>query len=103
MLHRGRITMKLTSGLVGAEVKGSIGWLIWDNQSKMNALSPSMYPDALTVIETFEADPAVKVVVMRGAGHRAFISGADISSFEKTRSDAEATARASAVPEQVRR
>jgi len=94
--------MKLTSGLVSAEVKGSIGWLIWDNQSKMNALSPSMYPDALTVIETFEADPAVKVVVMRGAGQRAFISGADISSFQKTRSDAEATARAQAVPEQLR-
>jgi enoyl-CoA hydratase len=95
--------MKLTSGLVGAEVKGSIGWLIWDNQSKMNALSPSMYPDALTVIETFEADPAVKVVVMRGAGHRAFISGADISSFAKSRSDAAATERAQAVPEQLRR
>jgi enoyl-CoA hydratase len=94
--------MKLTSGLVGAEVKGSIGWLIWDNQSKMNALSPSMYPDALTVIETFEADPAVKVVVMRGAGHRAFISGADISSFSKTRTDAEAAEKAKLVPEQVR-
>src|ERR1700761_8060160 len=94
--------MQLTSGLVGAEVKGSIGWLIGDNQSKMNALSPSMYPDALSVIETFEADPAVKVVVMRGAGHRAFISGADISSFGKTRSSAEATERARVAPEKLR-
>lgn len=94
--------MKLTSGLVAAEVKGTIGWLIWDNQSKMNALSPSMYPDALSVIETFEADPAVKVVVMRGAGTRAFISGADISSFEKTRSDAATAEKARLVPEQLR-
>jgi len=94
--------MKLTSGLVGAEVKGSIGWLIWDNQSKLNALSPSMYPDALTVIETFEADPAVKVVVMRGAGQRAFISGADISSFGKSRADAEAAEKAKLVPDQLR-
>ncbi|MBS0640492.1 MAG: enoyl-CoA hydratase [Acetobacteraceae bacterium] len=94
--------MKLTSGLVAAEVKGSIGWLIWDNQSKMNALSPSMYPDALSVIEAYEADPAVKVVVMRGAGTRAFISGADISSFEKTRSDAAAAEAARKVPEQLR-
>ena len=35
--------MKLTSGLVGAEAKGPIGWLIWDNPSKLNALSPGMY------------------------------------------------------------
>jgi enoyl-CoA hydratase/carnithine racemase len=39
--------MKLTSGLVGAEAKGSIGWLIWDNPSKLNALSPGMYEDGL--------------------------------------------------------
>jgi enoyl-CoA hydratase len=95
--------MKLTSGMVGASVKGPIGWLIWDNQSKLNALSPAMYPDALTVIEAFEADPAVKVVVMRGAGKRAFISGADISSFAKTRPDADASERARAVPDKLRR
>jgi enoyl-CoA hydratase/carnithine racemase len=88
--------------MVGAEVKGPIGWLIWDNQSKLNALSPPMYPDALTVIEAFEADPAVKVVVMRGAGSRAFISGADISSFEKTRANAEAVERARGVPDKLR-
>jgi enoyl-CoA hydratase len=94
--------MKLTSGMVDAEVKGPIGWLVWDNQSKRNALSPPMYPDALTVIETFEADPSVKIVVMRGAGERAFVSGADISSFAKTRADAAAVERTRAVPDQLR-
>jgi enoyl-CoA hydratase/carnithine racemase len=69
--------MKLTSGLVGAEAKGPIGWLIWDNPGKLNALSPGMYEDALSVIEDYVADPAIKVVVMRGAGRKAFISGAD--------------------------
>ena len=96
------MSMKLTSGMVGVEVKGPVGWLIWDNQSKLNALSPPMYPDALTVIETFEADPAVKVVVMRGAGKRAFISGADISSFEGTRLNAEAAERAREIPAKLR-
>jgi enoyl-CoA hydratase/carnithine racemase len=95
--------MQLKSGLVGAETKGPVGWLIWDNPSKVNALSPSMYPDALSVIEAYEADPAIHVVVMRGSGRKAFISGADISSFEKTRTDAEATRRASEVPEHLRR
>jgi enoyl-CoA hydratase len=85
-------TMKLISGLVGAETKGSIGWLIWDNPSKLNALSPGMYEDALSVIEDYAAAPAIKVVIMRGAGRKAFISGADIKSFERTRANAE-TAR----------
>jgi enoyl-CoA hydratase/carnithine racemase len=83
--------MKLTSGLVGAEAKGPIGWVIWDNPSKLNALSPGMYEDALSVIEDYAADPAIKVVIMRGAGRKAFISGADIKSFEKTRANAETT------------
>ncbi len=83
--------MKLTSGLVGAEAKGPIGWVIWDNPSKLNALSPGMCEDASSVIEDYAADPAIKVVIMRGAGRKAFISGADIKSFEKTRANTETT------------
>lgn len=95
--------MNLTSGLVSAEQQGPIGWLIWDNPTKMNALSPSMYGDAIKVIEAYAADPAIKVVVMRGAGRKAFISGADIKSFDKTRSDPEATRRGQQEPAQLRR
>lgn len=95
--------MNLTSGLVAAEIRGPIGWLIWDNQDKLNALSPGMAEDALEVIQAYAADPAVKVVVMRGAGRRAFISGGDIKSFDKTRSDPEAAARAREVPGRLRR
>ena len=94
--------MNLTSGLVGAEVTGAIGWLIWDNQSKLNALSPGMYEDALEVINSFAATDSIKVVVMRGAGRRAFISGADISSFGKTRSTPEALKAAQVAPTLLR-
>ena len=94
--------MNLTSGLIGAEITGSIGWLIFDNQSKLNALSPGMYEDGLEVINTFAANPAIKVVVMRGAGRRAFISGADISSFNKTRSTPEAAKAAREAPAKLR-
>jgi len=96
-------TMNLTSGMVAAEKKGAIGWLIWDNQSKLNALSPGMYPDAIEVISDFAADPAIKVVIMRGAGRRAFISGADITSFSKTRSDPETAKKAAEAPAKLRR
>lgn len=95
--------MNLTSGMIGAEKKDGIGWLIWDNQSKLNALSPPMYGDAIKVIEDYSADPDIKVVVMRGAGRRAFISGADITSFAKTRSDPEAAKRSAEEPAKLRR
>jgi enoyl-CoA hydratase/carnithine racemase len=94
--------MNLTSGLVGAEIRGPVGWLVWDNPDKLNALSPGMSEDALAVIEAYAADPAVKVVVMRGAGRRAFISGGDIKSFETTRADAAAAARAREAPGRLR-
>ena len=96
------IAMTLTSGLVGAETTGAIGWLIWDNPTKLNALSPGMSEDALTVIEAYEADPAIKVVVMRGAGRKAFISGGDIKSFDKTRADAETARLAREAPAKLR-
>lgn len=95
--------MKLTSGLVSAEKQGPIGWLIWDNPTKMNALSPGMYPDAIEVMQDYLADPAIKVVVMRGAGRKAFISGADIKSFDQTRADPETTKRAAEAPAKLRR
>jgi enoyl-CoA hydratase len=94
--------MKLTSGLVGAETNGAIGWLIWDNPGKLNALSPGMYEDALSVIEAYETDPAIKVVIMRGAGRKAFISGADITSFDKTRADAGTARLAREAPGKLR-
>jgi enoyl-CoA hydratase/carnithine racemase len=95
--------MNLRSGLIGAEATGPIGWLIWDNPSKLNALSPGMAEDALIVIETYAADPAIKVVVMRGAGRKAFISGADIKSFDKTRASTEAARLARDASAQLRR
>jgi enoyl-CoA hydratase len=100
--ERQTTAMKLTSGLITAETSGPIGWLIWNNPDKLNALSPGMSEDALTVIETYEADPTIKVVIMRGVGRKAFISGGDIKSFDKTRADAETARRAREVPGQLR-
>jgi enoyl-CoA hydratase/carnithine racemase len=70
--------MNLKSGLIAAHKTDAIGWLVFDNPTKLNALSPGMWEDALSVIEDYEADPSIKVVIMRGAGEKAFIYGADI-------------------------
>lgn len=93
--------MNLTSGLISANKDGAIGWLVFDNPAKLNALSPGMSEDALSVMDAYEADPEIKVVIMRGSGEKAFISGGDISSFQKTRADAESAARAREIPNRL--
>jgi enoyl-CoA hydratase/carnithine racemase len=51
-------------------------------------MSIDMWEALPDVLDAFEHDPHVRVVVMKGAGEKAFISGADISEFEHVRSDA---------------
>jgi enoyl-CoA hydratase/carnithine racemase len=72
---------------------GAIGWMIFNNPARRNAVSLDMWRAIPEVIAAFEADPDVRVVVFTGAGDHAFVSGADISQFEAERSDAAAEAR----------
>jgi len=53
-------------------------------------MSLDMWRGAATVLETFECDRAVRVIVLTGAGGKAFVSGADISKFEAERATLEA-------------
>jgi len=53
-------------------------------------MSLDMWRAAATVLETFESNPAVRVIVLTGAGGKAFVSGADISKFEDERATIEA-------------
>jgi enoyl-CoA hydratase len=76
-----------------AEVDGPIGWLIFNNPSRRNAVSLDMWQAIPEILDAYERDPAVRVIVLRGAGDMAFVSGADISEFEKNRSSPEAVAR----------
>ncbi|WP_370285838.1 enoyl-CoA hydratase [Pseudooceanicola nanhaiensis] len=69
-----------------------IGWLTFNQPEKRNAMSLEMWQAMGEVLELFAADPEVRVVVMQGAGERAFVSGADISQFETHRGNAEASA-----------
>jgi len=72
---------------------GAIGWMIFNNPERRNAVSLEMWRAIPDVLAAFEADPEVRVVVFTGAGERAFVSGADISQFEAERSDSTAEAR----------
>ena len=67
------------SGQLITEVADGIGWLIFDNQEKRNAIGREMLADFSSALAKFADDDAVRVVVLRGAGERAFTAGADIS------------------------
>src|SRR5258706_16296235 len=70
----------------------AIGWVIFSNPSKLNAVSYEMWKALPGALAAFEADPDVRAIVITGDGDKAFISGADISQFEKARSSADAQA-----------
>jgi enoyl-CoA hydratase len=78
------------AGRVHGVVEGSIGWLVFDHAERRNAISLEMWQAIPGVAAALDADPAVRVVVLRGAGEEAFVSGADISEFERTRTGAQA-------------
>jgi enoyl-CoA hydratase len=72
-----------------AEVDKGIGWLTFNNPERRNAISLEMALRVSEVVDEFAADDAVRVVVLKGAGGKAWVSGADISEFDKRRSNAE--------------
>ena len=76
--------------LIG-EKDGAIGWITFNNPARHNAVSMSMWQALFDVVSEFAADDAVRVIVVKGAGERAFVSGADISEFEEKRSSPETT------------
>jgi enoyl-CoA hydratase len=73
--------------------EGGVGYMIFNNPERHNAVSLEMWEAAASILEGFAADKEVRVVVLTGAGGKAFVSGADISKFESERSNKEAIER----------
>src|SRR6202162_834746 len=73
--------------------EGGVGTLIFNNPERHNAVSLDMWEAAQGILADFAADKTVRVVVVTGAGGKAFVSGADISKFESERSSKEAIDR----------
>ena len=69
--------------------EGQVGYLTFNNPERHNAVSLEMWEAASGFLEEFKNDSNIRVVVVTGAGGKAFISGADISKFEKERSSKE--------------
>jgi len=81
------------TGKMIAHKDGAIGTLTFNNPERHNAVSLEMWQAASGILDDFARDSAIRVVVLTGAGGKAFVSGADISKFESERSSKEAIER----------
>ncbi len=84
------MTRLLTDKMIATK-EGAIGWITFNNPARHNAVSMAMWEALQAIVEDYAQDDAIRVVVVKGAGEKAFVSGADISEFEEKRSSPETT------------
>jgi enoyl-CoA hydratase len=81
--------MTLTDKMLSRK-EGGVGIVTFNNPERHNAVSLEMWEATTSMLNGFAADPDIRVVVLTGAGGKAFVSGADISKFGSERSTIEA-------------
>jgi enoyl-CoA hydratase/carnithine racemase len=72
---------------------GSVATITVDNAARYNAVSLAMWENMVRYVAQANNDPSVRVIVLRGAGEKAFVSGADISEFATLRDSPEQVER----------
>ncbi len=77
-------------GKILTAMADGVGRITFNQPEKRNAMSVEMWDGMTAALDEWEPDPAARVVVLTGAGEKAFVSGADISQFGATRSNADA-------------
>ena len=92
MLDVSKNTQKsFADGKILRSVADGVGVITFNNPEKRNAMSLDMWEGLGAALIELRDNPDVRVVIMTGAGDKAFVSGADISQFEKTRHNAAAS------------
>ena len=79
------ITEKMIS-----RVEDGIGYITFNNPEKHNAVSIEMWDALENILDDFRENQNIRVIVLNGAGGKSFVSGADISKFDKERSSKDA-------------
>ena len=95
-------TATATDSKILSRKNDAIGHLVFNNPEKHNAFSLEMSIAAADVMDDFLADNAIRVIVLSGAGDKAFVSGGDISKFEKARATKEDVANYTKTGERFR-
>jgi enoyl-CoA hydratase len=84
------VDLEYAAGKMLAARRDGVGVVTFNQPEKHNAISVEMWHGLSEILDAFGADESVRVVILTGAGTRAFVSGADISQFEQQRSNADA-------------
>jgi enoyl-CoA hydratase/carnithine racemase len=66
-------------GEITTEKRDGLAWIVFDQEERRNAINDAMWDAIPDLVAELDADPDVRVVIMRGRGEVAFVSGADIS------------------------
>jgi len=93
----------MSAGKLTVEKRGAVGWIVFDQPEKRNAINGAMWRGIPSAMARFDADPEVRCVAFRGAGTEAFAAGADISEFEKVRADRSAVGQYDGLLDEVLR
>jgi len=73
-------------GEIRAKKEGPLGWILFDQAERRNAITIDMWRAIPEVAAALDRDDEIRVVLLRGSGDVAFVSGADISEFQSARS-----------------
>ena len=80
----------MTNNKMLSRIDNGVGYITFNNPEKHNAVSIEMWDALETMLDSFRSNDRVRVIVLNGAGGKSFVSGADISKFDKERSSKEA-------------
>ena len=80
----------MTTNKMLSRIDNGVGYITFNNPEKHNAVSIEMWDALETMLDSFRSNDRVRVIVLNGAGGKSFVSGADISKFDRERSSKEA-------------
>jgi enoyl-CoA hydratase/carnithine racemase len=72
----------MNEGRIDLSVQGHVAQVTIDDVTRHNAMSLSMWTALLAAFDEIDHNPEIRVCVLRGAGEKSFVSGANISEFE---------------------
>jgi len=72
------------------EIEGALAWLTFNRPDARNAMTWAMYEGLVRACERVDADESIRVLIVRGAGDKAFVAGTDISQFQAFSTEADA-------------
>lgn len=87
-LGNGPESMEYAGGRLIVAQDGPIGWITFNQPERLNAVRRDMWDDLPGAVASLTSRPDVRTIIVKGAGDKAFISGADIAEFDVQRHDA---------------